>query len=109
MAFIICKRHGGHVATFLCSHLRDALYRREPLPEIFYVQAWYLDAPPWSYHICPMCAREDGITENPTIWRDDGSLDRFFALKCDAGPACRLCFDEMQRSSRGISQSHSHL
>lgn len=39
MAFIICKHHGGHVATFLCSHLRDAAYRREPLPEIFYVQA----------------------------------------------------------------------
>jgi hypothetical protein len=93
MAFVICQQHGGHVAPLLCPHLREAIEQRTALPESFYVEAWYLDAPAWSNYICPICASENGITENPTIWRDDDSLDRLFLMRCDVAPACRICFD----------------
>ena len=93
MAYVMCQHHGGHIATLLCPHLRDALRDRLPLPEIFYVEAWYLGEPAWSHHICPTCARETGITENPTIWKDDESLDRLMS-KHHVAPACPVCFDE---------------
>lgn len=94
MAFVICQRHGGHVAPLLCPHLRDAVRQRMPLPEVFYVEAWYLGIPAWSNHVCPTCAAENGITQNPTVWREDDGLDRLFAMKCNVTPVCPLCFDE---------------
>ena len=94
MAFIICQRHGGHIATLACIHICDAVQRRIPLPELFYIDAWYLGESAWGYHVCPMCAREIGIIENHTIWNDDESLDRLFAMDLDVAPVCSLCFNE---------------
>jgi hypothetical protein len=93
MAIVICKGHGGHPAPLLCPHLRRAVLEGLPLPEIFYVEAWYLDAPAWSHHLCPDCARELGVTENHTIWKDDEGLDRLMG-KSDTAPVCPGCFDE---------------
>ena len=63
------------------------------MPEVFYVEAWYLGEPAWSNHICPACARDNGVIENPTIWREDDGLDRLFAMKCDVAPECPVCFN----------------
>jgi hypothetical protein len=93
MAFVICQRHGGHVAPLLCPHLRRAVQERLPLPDVFYVETWYLGDPAWSHHLCPSCAREVGVTENRTIWKDDEGLDRLMG-KHDVAPVCPLCFDE---------------
>ena len=93
MAFVACQRHGGHIAPLLCPHLRRAVYERLPLPEIFYVEAWYLGDPMWAHHLCPNCAGEFGLTEHRTIWKDDESLDRLMA-KHDVTPVCPLCFEE---------------
>lgn len=94
MAFIICRQHGGHVAPLLCPHLREAVEQRVPLPEVFCVEAWHLDEPAWSHHICPSCAHEHGITDVLTIWRDDNALDRLFAMRCDVAPVCPHCFND---------------
>jgi len=93
MAFVICQRHGGHVAPLLCPHLREAVHAGLPLSEIFYVEAWYLGDRAWSHHLCPSCAREIGVTDNSTIWKDDESLDRLMGIR-DIAPVCPLCFDE---------------
>jgi hypothetical protein len=98
MAFVICERHGGHVAPLLCSHLDDAVRRRLTLPDVFYVEAWYLDEPAWSHHICLACAHANGIAESRTIWRDDDALDRLFGMKCDVAPVCPICFNEARNS-----------
>ena len=66
---------------------------RLPLPEVIYVEARYLGSPAWSHHLCPDCAREIGATANPTIWKDDESVDRLMG-KHDVAPVCPLCFDE---------------
>jgi len=93
MAYVMCQRHGGHIAPLLCPHLRHAVLKRLPLPEVFYVEAWYLGGPAWSHHLCPLCAREIGVTENPTVWKDDDALDRLIS-KHDVAPVCPSCFDE---------------
>ena len=93
MAYVNCERHGGHVAPLLCSHLRHAVQERLPLPEAVYVEARSLDRLAWSGHLCRSCANEIGATENPTIWKDDGGLDRLFESH-DVAPACPLCFNE---------------
>ena len=93
MAYVMCQRHGGHIAPLLCPHLRHAVLKRLPLPEVFYVEAWYLGGPAWSHHLCPLCAREIGVTESPTIWKDDEALDRLIS-KHDVAPVCPSCFDE---------------
>src|SRR5687767_6916714 len=93
MAFVICQRHGGHGAPLLCPHLRDAMQKRLPLPRVFYVEAWHLGTPAWGHHLCPSCAQEIGVSENPTTWKDDEGLDRLME-KHDVAPVCPLCFDE---------------
>jgi hypothetical protein len=97
MSFVFCQRHGGHVGPLLCAHLRQAVQERLPLPEVFFVEAWYLGAPAWSHHLCPTCAREIGVTENCTIWKDDDGLDRLMGTH-DVAPVCPRCFDEAKRS-----------
>ncbi len=94
MAFVVCEQHGGHTAPLLCPHLREAMRLHTTLPEVFYVEAWHLGAAAWSYYLCPVCARENRIQENPTVWRDVDGLDRLFAMKCDVAPACPVCFEE---------------
>src|SRR5688572_3996154 len=93
MAFVVCQRHGGHAAPLLCPHLRRAIRDRRPLPQFFCVEAWYLGDPAWSHHICTACARESGITETPTVWADDMSLDRLMG-RHDVAPVCPVCFAE---------------
>jgi hypothetical protein len=94
MSCVICQKHGRRIAPLLCRHLREAMDRRAPLPELFYVEAWYLGEPAWSHYVCPDCARSNGITDNPTVWRDDEALDRLFAMNDDVAPVCPVCLDE---------------
>jgi hypothetical protein len=77
----------------LCEHLREAMARELTLPSIFRVEAWYLGQAVWSYCLCPACACDNRIIEKRTIWRDDDSLDRLFAMKCNMVPICVKCFD----------------
>ncbi len=97
MAFVRCSKHGGHGAPLLCKHLREAVRLGRKLPTVYYVEAWYLGEPAWGEYICPECARENGISENPTVWRNDDGLDRIFAMDCGVSPVCPICFDEAKQ------------
>lgn len=94
MAYVICQFHGGHGAPLVCEHLRNAMLDRLPLPRVVYVEAWYLDEPAWGEHLCPACALAIGATDNPTIWKDDGGLDRLIMGSQSVAPVCPRCFDD---------------
>jgi len=67
---------------------------RERLQGVFYVEASHMNAPAWGHYICGNCARENQISELRTIWKDDDSLDRLFAMKCNVSPVCSRCFHD---------------
>lgn len=92
MAYVVCDRHGGHVAPLLCTHLYEAVHLGRRVPEVFYVEAWYRGEPAWMHHLCGECARRGGVVESRTIWRDDESLDRLFAMNVNVVPICPKCF-----------------
>ncbi|MBC8351126.1 MAG: hypothetical protein H8E66_04020 [Planctomycetes bacterium] len=92
MAFVLCDKHGGHVAPLVCPHLQDDVINQRPIASVIRVDAEYLGEPAWSVQLCPACATEHRISESTLLPGDDG-LDAVFEF--DQQSVCQFCFNEL--------------
>jgi hypothetical protein len=103
MAFMICKRHGGHICAMVCSHLADGVNGLTPeatVRDVGFVVVDFHGEPGWRVDLCPQCAASHGLGIGLNRLDDDeiegGPLDRLYSLQ---HPVCSVCYREwMERA-----------
>ena len=93
MAFVICDKHGGHVAPLVCPHIQEDVSNRRKISTVIRLDAESLSEPAWSVHVCTRCAEDHGFSESQLV-PGDGGLDML--LEFEQVPVCKLCFDELR-------------
>jgi hypothetical protein len=92
MAYVMCPKHGGHVAEAVCQHLLDAVIRGDRLGQLAGLSVEYEGnrlGPIW---FCTTCAGRYGIPPEGLLLTGETGLDQMF----DWGwcPVCPVCLRE---------------
>jgi hypothetical protein len=92
MAYVMCRKHGGHGAAAVCQHILDAVIAGDRLAHMANLIVEYEGhrlGPIW---FCTACASRYGIPPEGLLLTGDDGIDQMFAWGWS--PVCPMCFRE---------------